>query len=334
MLQIQKYQKSSGSAKESVTGVVYSNPDGGKSTLLLTLTKSYKTLYFDVEGLAEPVFDSIPDANKNPDNLTFAKGLEDLNDIVHFLETPEAKQYDVIVIDSISYLVGLMTAKANPAALKGNAVFGYYRDIGRLIYFILERAKEKKINLFMSFQATNDEKKNGGAWGPKMDGSEGPDRIKELSNLMLFVEKTGFGKRTIWQDTDESFAFTKAKNLPANHDEKVSFEGMEDFNFDFILKDRKLPTQSDREADAKKAAEAQEKEKSAKVKEFLKAIESAENMDKLKDAWEAISRAEFNFNEELIAAKEAAKDKLSTPQEEAPKAEKKAPAKKADAKKS
>lgn len=312
MIKPEPYNEETSNLKNGVVGVIYSNPDGGKSTLLLTLTKNYKTLYFDVEGLATSQFKKIPDHNKNPENLFLSKGLENLNDVLLFLDTKEALDYDVIVIDSITYLVGVMTAKANPASLKGNGVFAYYREVGRIIYLILEKAEKKGINLFMSFQASNDEKKNGGAWGPRMDGSEGPDRIRDLSSLMIFIEKTGFNKRTIWQNTSDSFAYTKSKALPVDHKEKVEFEGMQDFSIDFLLGGEKLPTIEGR----KKAQEYERKrlkeERSKMIPDMVERIGSAKTMEELRSLWIEAVKQELSGEELVIKEKDKRKAELES----------------------
>jgi hypothetical protein len=195
-----------------------------------------------------------------------------------------------------------MTAKANPAALKGNAVFAFYRDIGRLILLILAKAKENGINLFMAFQASDDLKKNGGAWGPKMDGNEGPDRIKELSNIMVYLEKSGFGKRVLWQDTDESFAYTKSKGLPDNHAEKIEFDGLNDFSFDFILGDKKLPTRS----------ESTEVENEF-TKDLIDRINKCLSIDDLKLKWDMVldMYSDSQIPQKIVDAKDAKKDSLT-----------------------
>lgn len=311
MLEIKPFSESK---EVGIVGVVFSVPEGGKSSLMLTLTKNYKTLYFDVEGLAMPVFKNIPEKNKNKKNLFTVSGIDSLEDIVKFLDTPQALEYDVIVIDSISYLVGLMTAKENPAALKGNAVFGYYRDLGRHILFIMEKAKKKGINLFMTFQATSGQKGYEGTWVPKVDGNEVPDRVKELSNLMLFIEKNGFRKRVIWQDTDSSFAHTKSKSLPIDHEEKLELEGLDDFTMDLILGDRPLKKRKQ----PKKITEKQLKSirnaiselsklyKEFNIKTFLMAID--QSLEKIEDMNDVdYERAVLMIDEKLITLKKNVK---------------------------
>ena len=279
-----------------VVGVVYSTPDGGKSSLLLTLTKSYKVLYFDVEGLAIPIFDKIPEKNKDEKNLSIVSGLSDLKDIDKFLDSDEAKNYDVLVVDSVSYLVGLMTAKTNPANLKGNAVFGYYRDLGIDITLIMEKAKKKGINLFMTFQATSGQKGYENVWIPKVDGNEVPDRVRELSNLMVFIEKNGFNKRIIWQDTDASFAYTKSKALPADHAEKVKFEGMDNFTMDFLLGDLVMPKASEREG--------------MLIKQYNKSLKGCKTIAALKNIWAVVTTSKLDKELSLVKVKDEMKIKL------------------------
>ena len=236
-------------------GVVYSTPDAGKSSLLLTLTQKHRVLYMDVEGMALDRFEDIPDENKNIDNLFVIPNVKSLEEIDKLLDSPQVLDYDVLVVDSISNLVGLMTAHANPAKLAGNNVFGYYRDLGRYILFIMEKAKDKGVNVFFSFHGTDQDKNNKGVWMPKSDGKEIPDRIEELSSLMIFLEKKAFGERTVWLDTANNFALTKSKLLPADHPEKMEFKGMENFSLDYIMGGKMLPKRTTSKCTPKQADE-------------------------------------------------------------------------------
>ena len=226
--------------KDSSIVVIYGSADSGKSSLALTLTKSHKTAYFDIERMALDRFIDLPSKNINASNLYDMGVVDSLDQILKFIESPVAQSVDVVVIDSMTHLLNKMTAHANPATLKGNAVFGYYRDLGRYATFICEKAREKKVNLVITAQAIKDKKGYEGVYVPDITGKETIDTLRDLSDIMVLIEKTGFGKRTIWQDADNSFCLTKSKGLPADHKEKISIEGLEKFNFDSLVEEKPL----------------------------------------------------------------------------------------------
>jgi len=225
--------------KDSSIIVLYGTPDSGKSTLALTATTGYRTAYFDIERMALDRLVDMPAKNVDAGKL-FDMGIVDsLEQVLAFLNSPTAQQVDIVVIDSMTHLLNKMTAHTNPSSLKGNAVFGYYRDLGRLAVFICEKAREKKVNIIMTAQATKDKKGYEGVFVPDITGKETIDTLRDLSDMVL-VEKTGYGKRNVWMDTNDSYCLTKSKGLPIGHEEKIPFEGLENFSLNTILGERKL----------------------------------------------------------------------------------------------
>ena len=82
--------------------VLHGQSGAGKSSLALTASKTNKMVYFDLEGVYSQIKENIIE-NINEDNI-YPYTPKSLREVINFVKSPDAKKFDLLVIDSVSFL--------------------------------------------------------------------------------------------------------------------------------------------------------------------------------------------------------------------------------------
>jgi len=207
--------------------VFYGYTGSGKSSLALTATKTKKVIYVDVENTVGKIWNAIPDNNKNINNLHTAN-VESIQELIEFINGDEIKEYDLLVIDSITFLAEQELGTKTDLGRKLS--FHDYGDLGLSIKQVLRRAQMRGLNIIILMQAEQIETDNGDiVYFPRSAGKQITPAVVERADNIFYIQERN-GKRTAHTSRTKEWHAKRRDQLPDTIDtEDLTFEHIESF---------------------------------------------------------------------------------------------------------
>lgn len=177
---------------EGRINLIYGQSGNGKTSFALSATKTRKVLYIDIENAIGKVWAHIPEEEKNIDNLSSYKP-KDIEELIKFINGQNAKDYDLIILDSLTFLVeqefGAITDKGKKLS------FLDYGDVANDYKQCLRSAQLKGINLDILMQADRMETESGSmVYYPRAAGKQIVPATVERADNIIFMERTDKGQ--------------------------------------------------------------------------------------------------------------------------------------------
>lgn len=170
--------------------VIYGYTGSGKSSLALSATKNNKVLFIDVENSVGKIWDKIPEEEKNLENLTTAS-VDSVSEFINFLLSDEARQFDIITIDSITFLAEQELGAITDAGK--SLTFNHYGDLGIKIKQVLRQAQLRGLNINILMQAERIETSEGRTlFFPRAAGKQiAPAVVDRADNIIYITREEG-----------------------------------------------------------------------------------------------------------------------------------------------
>ncbi len=192
-------------AKGSIV-TVYGHPDAGKSTFMITVAEKMKVLYIDSEGKFGKICKEVPGFEKFKKNISGIE-VKTLKDLVGVVTDPMMKNYDAIIVDSVTSLVDHQSHDIM-FTQKRSRSYNDYAELGTQFFEALLRLQKEGISTFLTIQA----KKTEGYNEPDADGNMVQKHAMRYSDWMFFIEENK-GVRSLNIKNDVN-CLLKKKNIP------------------------------------------------------------------------------------------------------------------------
>lgn len=175
---------------EGRINLIYAYTGSGKTHFELTATQEKKVLYVDIENAVGKVFQNIPEHLKRKENLNTWKP-KSIQDLLDFIDSDLAENYDLLVIDSLTFLADQELGIVTDAGSK--LTFNHYGDLGQNIQSVLRRAQLRGINLDIVMQAERIDTEDGSQkYFPRAAGKMiVPAVIERADNIIFLTVENG-----------------------------------------------------------------------------------------------------------------------------------------------